>query len=106
MPGSVTMVRPDGTTIEVPEETAGHLETLGYRQQTTEQELGQQLEVGSQKYYTTPGQELKTGLEGALGGATLGLSDLLIGSDESQQRARYNPGIRMGTELLGGLVTG
>lgn len=104
--GNVTLVRPDGTLINVDENEAGKLRTLGYKDETLEQQAGRMEAQGTQEFYQSPGQKLKTGAEGLLGGATLGLSDLAfdkMGFDTAE-RAGYNPGIRMGTELLGGLA--
>lgn len=106
MGDKVTLVRPDGSLINVNEADAGTLRTLGYRDQTTEQEAGAAVQKSTQEYYTTPGQKVLTGIEGTLGGATLGLSDLAfdrMGFDTAE-RAGYNPGIRLGTELVGGLA--
>lgn len=106
MGDKVTLVRPDGSLINVNETDAGTLRTLGYRDQTTEQEAGAAVQKSTQEYYTTPGQKVLTGIEGTLGGATLGLSDLAfdhMGFDTAE-RAGYNPGVRLGTEVIGGLA--
>src|SRR5688500_20321036 len=58
---------------------------------------------GIENFYTTPDQQVTTAIEGLYSGATVGLSDLL-GSDDSIERARYNPGTRLATEVIGSLA--
>jgi hypothetical protein len=43
-------------------------------------------------------------VEGGLSGLTLGGSDLLLDSEDTKERARYNPGVRLVSELVGGLA--
>lgn len=102
--GNKTLIRHDGSTVTVPEADADKLLTLGYREQTPTQEMEAGIAQGIENYYTTPGQQVKTALEGGLSGLSLGLTDLAFGSEESSERARYNPGLRLGSELVGGLL--
>lgn len=102
--GNRVLVRSDGSTVVVPEAEAQKLLTLGYRDQTPGEELGAGIDRGYEEYYTSPGQKALTGLEGLASGASLGLSDLVLDSEATRDRARYNPGTRIATELIGGLA--
>ncbi len=98
------LIRPDGSLVRVADESqAQKLLTLGYREESATQELDRTLEEGQREYYTSTGEQFKTAVEGGLSGLTLGASDLLMG-DRSGERARYNPGLRVGSELVGGLL--
>lgn len=102
--GNRVLVRHDGSTVTVPDSEADKLLTLGYREQSAGEELGQGIERGMEEHYSAPGQKVLTGLEGLASGATLGLSDLVLDGEGTRDRARYNPGTRIGAELLGGLA--
>lgn len=105
MPGEkVTLVRGDGTLLEATPEQAGRLAILGYRPQTDFERAAQVAAQAKEDYYTEPGQQLSAGLEGLGAGATFGLTDYLLGDDETKNRAVYNPGIRMGSEVVGALA--
>jgi len=101
--GNKTLIRSDGSTVTVPEAEAGKLLTLGYKEQTPVQEMEAGISRGIENFYTTPDQQVTTAIEGLYSGATVGLSDLL-GSDDSIERARYNPGTRLATEVIGSLA--
>lgn len=98
---TVTLVRPDGSTLDVRREDAGVLQTLGYKPQEAEAETEAAVGQGTQDYYSTPGQKVLTGLEGAASGISLGGSDLLFNGEDTRERALYNPGMRLGGELIG-----
>lgn len=102
--GNKTLIRPDGSELLVSDAEASKLLTLGYREKSHSQILEDAINVGTEEHYTTPGQKLLTGLEGGLSGLTLGASDLLINGEDTQERAKYNPGTRLATELIGGLA--
>lgn len=106
MGNKVTVNRPDGTQINVTPEEAKALGALGYKEQTPEQLTGQAAAESTEAFYSTPGQVVKTGAEGFLGGATLGLSDLAFDAAgfDTAERAGYNPGVRLGAEIVGGLA--
>jgi hypothetical protein len=104
--GKVVLVRPDGSTLNVDASDAPALRTLGYKDQTPEQSMGEAIAESTREHYTTPGQKVKTALEGGLSGLSLGLSDAgfdALGWDTAE-RAGYNPGIRLGSEIVGGLA--
>lgn len=103
--GTKTLVRPDGSTLLVPEEDAGKLQVLGYREQTPEEGLEANIGQGIRDYYTSPSQKALTGAEGVLSGATLGLSNLILSDDDTRDRARYNPGFRLAGELGGAFLS-
>src|SRR5258708_788478 len=108
MPNNVTMVRPDGSTLQVSEDDAAHLRVLGYKDETPEAERGAAVEAATEQYYSTPAQKIKTAAEGAASGLTLGLADVgfrAAGLD-SAERAQYNPGVRLGSEIAGGILPG
>lgn len=104
--GKQTLIRPDGSEIQATPEEADKLRVLGYKDQTPEQLAGSAIAESTERYYTSPDQKIATGLEGLAGGATLGLSDLALDAAgaETSERGQYNPGIRLGTELIGGLL--
>lgn len=98
------LIRPDGSLVRVANDSeAQKLLTLGYREESGGQELERTIEAGQRDYYTTPLERVRTGVEGGLSGLSLGLTDLAA-SEGAGERARYNPGIRMGSELVGGLL--
>lgn len=104
-----TLVRPDGTLIEATDEQAGRLALLGYREQTPDERSAVNQAQSQEDYYTSGGQIAKAAGEGLLSGATLGGSDYLAGLDPDtkkgiQGRATYNPGVRLGTSLLGAMA--
>lgn len=100
-----TLIRPDGSTIRVDNEVdAQKLMTLGYREESPGLELERGMEMGQEEHYTTIGQKLLTAGEGALSGLTLGGSDLLLDGEDTQERAKRNPGVRLASELAGSLA--
>jgi hypothetical protein len=104
VPENRTLVRSDGSTVRVPEGDAEKLRTLGYRDQSPTQALESSISEGTAEYYSDPGEKIKTVGEGLLSGASLGLSDLVMADDDTRERARYNPGLRLGSELVGSLL--
>ena len=102
----VNVRRPDGSVLSVPEDQAGKLEVLGYRRETSGEELSRTSAEATHEYYDTFGQKLTTGLEGAASGATFGLSDPVLqalGDEHIEGRQEENPGWRLGGEILGGV---
>src|SRR5690349_13344439 len=102
--GLITLVRPDGTTIDATPDQASRLALLGYREQSQSEldtSLGAQ---GTEEFYSTPAQRLQAGLEGALAGGTFGATDYILGDDDLKARAAYNPGTRLAGETLGALL--
>ena len=102
--GKINLTRPDGSIVTVDEESKDALKKLGYKE-TTDKEISTDLAAKADKsYYTSPIEKLKTAGEGALSGLSLGTLDPLITSDESRARARYNPGTRIASEIVGAAV--
>lgn len=108
MPGKVTLVRPsDGAVVTVPAENEATLVSLGYRRQGSGEALEQAATEAKQDYYGSGAQRVIAGAEGALAGATLGVSDWALeglGADTSE-RAAANPGLRTVTEIGGSVAT-
>jgi hypothetical protein len=106
MPNKVTLKRPDGTLIDATPEEAGRLALLGYKPRTEAENVQRLGSEAENDYYSTPGQEVLTGVEGLASGATLGGSDYLLGElgTDVKERAATNPGIRMATETLGAMA--
>jgi hypothetical protein len=103
--GNRTLVRSDGSKVVVPDAEAQKLLTLGsHREETAGEDLSAGIAQGYEDHYSTPGQQALTAIEGTLSGLSVGLSDIFIDGEGTQDRARYNPGIRLGTELLGGVL--
>jgi hypothetical protein len=101
---SVNLVRPDGSVMTATREQADKLALLGYKLEGAESAAARLGEEGREQYYSTTGQKLKTAGEGLLRGATLGGSDYLIGDDDTAARQQYNPGIALGSEIVGGVA--
>lgn len=104
---NVRLVRPDGSTLDMPAEQAGKFEVLGYRVQTPEEYQAQEAQTGQSNYWSTPGQKVATALEGVTSGLTLGGSDWLLdkaGATDFKERALENPGTRMISEIGGSLL--
>lgn len=106
----VKLVRTDGTELYVDADKAEKLKVLGYKQAEARDINLQAEEAGREEYYSSTGNQVAAGIEGLARGASLGLSDGVLGDDETAARARYNPGIATATEItgavLGGMVTG
>lgn len=99
------LIRPDGSILRVEsDEEAQKLQVLGYREESPTQELERGITEAQEAHYSTMGQQVLTGVEGFVSGLTLGGSDLLLDSEETRERARYNPGTRLASELVGGLA--
>lgn len=106
MPPVKTLIRQDGTTLRVSPEEAEKLKLLGYREETQEETSGRLESEAREEYYTSGSQKVATALEGVARGFSMGASDFLLGSEETSQRAKYNPGTAMATEILGALPEG
>lgn len=102
----VTVVRPDGTRIQSTPEDARILEATneGYHVETSEELGGRLGGAEEERYYSTPGQLALTALEGAGSGATLGLIEPLILDEDTQARAKHNPGTRLAFEIAGAVA--
>lgn len=99
------VVNIDGRPVTVTEEQAQQLTRLsGNERETTRQAMQRAEATAEANYYGGTGQQVIAGLEGLASGATIGLSDLLLDDEETRQRARYNPGTRLATELTGAIV--
>lgn len=99
MPNKVTLVRQDGTRIDATPDQADKLRLLGYKEETPEASTDRLVEEGKANYYQD--QQGTAAVEGLARGATLGLSDYALGSDDTRNRAKYNPGTAMASEVLG-----
>lgn len=102
--GSVTLLRPDGSELQVDETDAPKLRVLGYKDKSGTQVAEQGVEQGQQEFYSTPLEKYRTFWEGANSGGSLGLTDMVLGDEGSANRARYNPGTRLGGEIAGTIV--
>lgn len=100
----VTLIRGDGSRIEATPEQADRLAILGYKPETNEQRLVGIQGSAEEDYYTSAGQQAQAGLEGFASGLTLTGSDYLGDKEGLAKRAQYNPGTRMGTEIVGALL--
>src|SRR5690348_7343023 len=99
------LVSPTGRVVYAEDKDAGLYKSLGYRSQTTEEQASAGIARATEEYYTRPTAKIQTALEGAVSGATLGISDMIAGPDsETAKRAMYNPGTRMGAEIVGGIA--
>lgn len=103
-PGKVALVRPDGSVLQATPEQAEKLKLLGYREEEFEERSTRVAADAKDAYYTTPGQQVRAGGAALVRGATLGVSDYLVGDEHTAERARHNPGTSMAFEALGALV--
>ena len=103
-PAKITLVRPDGRLLEATPEQADRLAILGYRPQTTEEDINRNVAQGRENYYTTGSQQFQAALEGLGSGLTLGGTDYLFGDENTAARAAYNPGTRLGAETVGAVL--
>lgn len=101
--GNKILIRPDGSELRVPDTEASKLLTLGYREKTPTEILESGISEGTAEHYSTPGQRVLTAVEGGLSGLSVGLTDLAL-TESGKERARYNPGLRLGSEVAGGLL--
>lgn len=99
-----TLVRPDGSTINVDAEDVEQFQALGYKPEDTESLYSRQIEKGREEYFTSPEQKVITGIQGFMSGLTVGASDYYGMDEDTRDRARYNPGTRLATELAGALA--
>lgn len=98
----IPLVSPDGQIGSAPAHDASELLKQGYRQ-PNKQEMTNMLK---EAHFNEPMEQLKTGLEGAASGATLGLStgiERALGANPENinARAQYNPGIHGAGEIAG-----
>jgi hypothetical protein len=101
----VTLVRPDGSTFNAPREDVEQYRALGYEQETAEEMVSRNVEAAREEHFTSPGQRTIAGLEGFVNGLTVGgYTTLLGGGEDEQDRARYNPGTRLGGEIVGSVL--
>lgn len=103
-PGKIVLVRHDGTTLEATKEQAERLKILGYTEQSDAERAAEVAKLAREDYYTGTDQKIAAAVEGLGAGMTFGASDYLFGDDDTKARAAYNPGTRIGTEVLGALV--
>jgi hypothetical protein len=95
----------NGNPVTVTDEEAAQLTRLsGNELETPVAALQRARTTAEEEYYTSGGQQVIAGVEGLASGATIGLSDLILADDETRARARHNPGIRLGSELVGAIA--
>ena len=105
MGDKVTLTRPDGSTFEADRDDAEQFRALGYSPETAQDTHNRNIEAAKEEYFTAPGQRTIAGLEGFINGLTVGGYTTFLGGDEDEQeRARYNPGTRLGGELVGAVL--
>lgn len=100
----VNVVSPSGEVLPADADQVAELEKVGYSRETPDletQRLGQEAE---RNYYSSGGQQALAGLEGFASGVSIGVSDLLLDDEQTRARARYNPGTRLATELIGAIA--
>lgn len=109
--GKTVVVRPDGSKLEVDDADVGTLEKAGYRREQHE-ELVQRTEAASkERFYSSTSERIKTAIEGAGSGITLGLTDVIRrefaseeANRESDARREINPRTHTAGEFAGAVV--
>jgi hypothetical protein len=107
MPPKSRLVRPDGSIFEIEPEKAAQFEALGYRPMEMEELVQEQGAIGQDNYWSSGSQKLATAAEGLASGLTVGLSDAVLdafGAEDFKTRGQYNPGTRLASEIVGGLL--
>jgi len=99
----IVLKRPDGSSIVADETDAKSLSKLGYTPESTEETAAKITENLNKEQFSGLGSKILTATEGLASGLSFGLSDLRA-DEESQLRAKYNPGTRIGTEILGAII--
>lgn len=113
MSNKVTVIRPsDGAPIEVDEADVPALSRAGYRAETVDTFTERNRATAEEAHYSSIGQKVTTAFEGAMSGATLGLSDVggrAFSSDEENRaadlRREHNPITRGVSEAAGALIS-
>jgi hypothetical protein len=105
MPPKVALTRPNGTVINVNAEDADQFKALGYQEETPSSAYNSSIESAREDYFTGAGQRTVAGLEGFVNGLTVGgYTTFLGGSEDEQGRAEFNPGTRLGGEIVGAIL--
>ncbi len=105
MPRTVNVVLPDGRVVSVPEDVANRLSAAGnVRVETPEEAAPRNIAAAEEKTFGTLEHKIGATFEGFLSGASVGLLDPLITTEQTQARARVNPGYRGLGEVAGALL--
>lgn len=104
------LVSPSGSVVDAGVANVDTLKSIGYREQTPD-ELQQKAQ---DQFYSSPQQQILTGIEGAAEGAlgpigTTGALALGANPEDMRARAEHNPGISTASKIggfLGSAVTG
>lgn len=100
----VNLRRPNGSVIGVSRDEAQHLLQLeGYSVEGESAGRARRGEEATREYFTSTGERILTGVEGAARGLSLGLTSGLE-TERSAQRAQYNPRIALGSEIAGAVA--
>lgn len=102
--GKVTLTRPDGSQIEANYEDVEQYKALGYQPESAQSQYSRNIQQAKEDYFTSPGQRTAAGFEGFLNGLTVGGYTGITNDDDQQDRARYNPGTRLGGEIVGAIL--
>lgn len=102
MGDKVLLTRPDGSQISVPAEDEAKYRALDYQTPSAESEYVKNIQAAEEEHFTSGGQRVLTGAEGFVSGLSVGLIPGF--TDEAGDRARYNPGTRLGGEIVGSLL--
>lgn len=100
--GTRTLVRPDGSTLVVPDSDVDKLMTLGYREQTGVEGMERGIAEGIHEHYTSGPNKLKALGAGFASGFIPGSS--LLFNENELDAMRHNPGLSLGAEVVGGLL--
>lgn len=102
--GKVTLTRPDGSQFEADYKDVDQYKALGYEPESAQAGYSRNIEQAKEDYFTSPEQRFGAGAEGVLNGLTVGGSTALLGDEDEAERARYNPGTRLGGEIVGSIL--
>lgn len=101
MPDKINLLRPDGKLVGVPKEHLASYLLLGYREISEGENFDRLTQSAEEDYYSGGVEQAKAFGEGIVSGLTMGASDIVGADEASFKRGAYNPGTRLGGEILG-----
>jgi hypothetical protein len=102
---TINIIRPDGSVTSGTRDELKKLQLLGdYKEETATDKKFRESESATKEMYSGTGDKVKTFASGVASGASLGLLDPLVDTEEEKLRAQYNPKSRLAGEITGGIA--